>query len=55
MAFIQKPTARLTQAYQKFSRKRKMFAELSALSDRELADIGLYRGDIGRVVRDSAY
>ncbi len=34
---------------------RKTFAELNALSDRELTDLGLGRTDIRRVARDAAY
>ena len=30
-------------------------AELQALSDRELADLGLHRSEIGRVARQAAY
>ncbi len=32
------------------SRRRRTAAELNALTDRELADIGLTRGEIGHVV-----
>jgi len=33
-----------------WSRSRRMAAELNALSDRELSDIGLTRGDIGALI-----
>lgn len=34
-----------------WSQRRRMAAELNALTDRELADIGLSRGEIGGIVR----
>ena len=34
-----------------WSQRRRVAAELNALTDRELADIGLTRGDIGGIVR----
>lgn len=33
---------------------RQTYDELAALSDRELADIGLHRTEIGRVAREAA-
>lgn len=33
---------------------RRTVAELTVMSDRELADMGLARADIGRVARDEA-
>ena len=38
---------------QAFRRRRRTLAELSQLSDRELADIGLDRSDIPRVAAGS--
>ena len=49
-----RPTSALAHAFEAvsgWSRRRRMAAELKALSDRELADIGLTRGDIGHVIR----
>lgn len=43
--------ARAFRALSERSRRRRAAAELNALTDRELADIGLTRGDIGNVVR----
>ncbi len=43
--------ARGFRALSEWSRRRREAAELNALTDRELADIGLTRGEIGRVVR----
>ena len=43
--------ARAGQALSAWSRRRRAAAELRALTDRELADIGLTRGDIGNLVR----
>lgn len=37
-------------AFSEWSRRRRTAAELNALSDRELADIGITRGDIGAIV-----
>jgi len=42
--------ARAFQAVSEWSQRRRMAAELGALSDRELADIGLTRGEIGNIV-----
>ena len=38
------------RAVSEWSRRRRTAAELDALSDRELADIGITRGDIGGIV-----
>jgi uncharacterized protein YjiS (DUF1127 family) len=43
--------ARAAQALSEWSRRRRTEAELKALTDRELADMGLTRGDIGNVIR----
>jgi uncharacterized protein YjiS (DUF1127 family) len=43
--------SRAARAMSEWSRRRRMIAELQALTDRELADIGLTRGDIGNVIR----
>lgn len=40
---------RLVRAVADWPRRRAVLAELSMLSDRELADIGLVRGDLRRV------
>ena len=42
--------ARAFQAFSGWSQRRQAAAELNALSDRELADIGITRGDIGHVL-----
>ena len=39
------------RAVSEWAQRRREAAELNALTDRELADIGLTRGEIGRVVR----
>jgi uncharacterized protein YjiS (DUF1127 family) len=39
------------RAVSEWSQRRRMAAELSALTDRELADIGLTRGEIGAIIR----
>jgi len=39
------------RAVSEWSQRRRMAAELNALTDRELADIGLSRGEIGGIVR----
>jgi uncharacterized protein YjiS (DUF1127 family) len=38
------------RAMSEWSRRRRAAAELNALTDRELADIGLTRGEIGHVL-----
>lgn len=38
------------RAVSEWSQRRRTVAELNALSDRELADIGITRGDIGAIV-----
>ena len=38
--------------YESWSQRRKIRAELESLSDRELADIGIKRFDIDRVIRE---
>lgn len=38
------------RAVSEWSQRRRMAAELNALSDRELSDIGLTRGDIGSII-----
>ena len=43
--------ARAFRAVSEWSQRRRMAAELNTLSDRELADIGLTRGEIGNIVR----
>jgi uncharacterized protein YjiS (DUF1127 family) len=43
--------APLLKALRNWRERRAATAELSALSDRSLADIGLTRGDIARAVR----
>jgi uncharacterized protein YjiS (DUF1127 family) len=41
---------RAFRALSERSRRRRAFAELNALTDRELADIGITRGDIGQAL-----
>ncbi len=48
-AGIKLSLAHAFRSVSEWSRRRRMEAELKALSDRELADIGLTRGDIGNV------
>lgn len=42
--------SRAFHALSERARRRRAAAELNALSDRELADVGITRGDIGNVV-----
>jgi uncharacterized protein YjiS (DUF1127 family) len=44
----------ITQMLGAWRRYRDVVRELSAMSDRELSDIGLNRYDIGRIARESA-
>ena len=41
-----KALKKMLRAYKKYQRYRKTISELSALNDRELADIGITRGNI---------
>ena len=43
--------ARAFEAVSEWSRRRRAAAELSSLTDRELADIGITRGDIPVILR----
>ena len=43
--------ARAFRSVSEWSQRRRVAAELNALTDRELADIGLTRGEIGHVLR----
>ena len=43
--------SRAFAAVSEWSRRRSTAAELNALTDRELADVGLTRGDIGNIAR----
>ena len=47
--------ARLRQRWAEHRRYRATFAELEALSDRDLADMGLVRADIRAIARESVY
>jgi uncharacterized protein YjiS (DUF1127 family) len=42
--------ARAAEALSEWARRRRAAAELNALTDRELADIGLTRGDIANLL-----
>jgi uncharacterized protein YjiS (DUF1127 family) len=44
----------ITQMFGAWRGYRDVVRELSAMSDRELSDIGLNRYDIGRIARESA-
>lgn len=46
--------ARRVQAFQVWNAQRKAAAELSLMTDRELMDVGLNRGDIVRMFDDNA-
>ena len=47
--------AALVDAFVKARACSAAYAELSALSDRELDDLGIRRGDIAAIVRDRVY
>jgi uncharacterized protein YjiS (DUF1127 family) len=38
----------------KWSERRRVYKELSALTDRDLSDIGISRADISRIAREAA-
>jgi uncharacterized protein YjiS (DUF1127 family) len=44
----------LTRRYRKWRRYDQGLSELARLTDRELADIGISRGDIHRIARENA-
>ena len=44
----------LKTRYARWRRYSRTLAELSSLSDRELADLGIGRGDIARLARETA-
>lgn len=46
--------ANLSIAMKRRAIARQTYAELAGLSDRELSDLGLCRGDIRRIARESA-
>lgn len=46
--------AGLVSAFARYRAERRTAAELSALTDRELNDLGLSRGDISRIAREAA-
>ena len=41
--------------YKQYRLFRATFNELNALSNRELADLGLHRSELGRIATESAY
>lgn len=45
----------LTTAFYQYRNYRKTFKELSRMTDRELADIGITRYDIDTIAREYAY
>lgn len=46
--------ANIVKKYRAWTHHKKTYAELSALSDRDLADIGIKRYDIARIAREEA-
>ena len=59
------PSHRISEAFRQFRAElaeqrrtrsvyNRTFTELSAMSDRELVDIGLCRGDIGQIAEEAA-
>lgn len=44
----------LRSRYAKWQRYSRTVSELEALSNRELADLGIARSDIGRIAREAA-
>jgi uncharacterized protein YjiS (DUF1127 family) len=47
--------ARLRRALEQSRRYRAVYAELDAMTDRELADLGFARSDVRDVARQAAY
>lgn len=46
--------ARLTEAYQRYRIESRTYAELSALTDRDLADLDIHRSMIRQIAREAA-
>ena len=46
-------TIRLVNSYRNWRRYRETYNELTRLTDRELADLGINRADIGRIARQA--
>lgn len=46
---------RAATAWSRYQEYHRAVRELSACSDRALRDLGIYRGDIKRLVRDATY
>jgi uncharacterized protein YjiS (DUF1127 family) len=49
------PFARLRASWARYREYRKTLAELSALTDRDLADLDISRSDIGYIAYQGAY
>jgi uncharacterized protein YjiS (DUF1127 family) len=47
-------TSSLYNRYRRWRRYRETVRELESLSGRELRDLGIHRGDIGRLAREAA-
>jgi uncharacterized protein YjiS (DUF1127 family) len=47
--------AKIRRAFEARKIERNTYLDLSKLSDRELNDIGIYRGDIARIARDAGH
>jgi uncharacterized protein YjiS (DUF1127 family) len=46
-------TEKLTKSYKRYRAYRATVWELNTLDDRELADLGIARADIGRLAREA--
>jgi uncharacterized protein YjiS (DUF1127 family) len=46
--------AAIIRKINEWTRFRRNLAELAALSDRELSDVGIHRADIRRIAREAA-
>jgi uncharacterized protein YjiS (DUF1127 family) len=46
-------TNRFIDSYRNWRRYRETYNELTRLTDRELADLGINRADIGRIARQA--
>lgn len=54
-SFIVKMFATISESFKKRSIKRQTYKQLNQLSDRELSDIGLCRGDFRNIVEGNFY
>ncbi|SFR06779.1 DUF1127 domain-containing protein [Poseidonocella sedimentorum] len=53
--FVSEPVAAVKAAFTRRAAYNRTYSELSALTDRDLNDLGISRSDIERIAREDAY